>query len=99
MKTKKYATYDEYKTNKLMRDAMILNGCEFVYGKSMIKIVIGGALITLGAITIPFPTGSIPMIILGLSLLANGGIDILKFRSTLYWHFKTKRKIRNNDKI
>lgn len=93
---KKYADYEDYLDNKDKVDDMKKAGAEFVKKKDMVKVCIGGTLIVYGVITIILPTGSIPAIIFGMALMANGGVHPKKIKDNIYWHFKTKRKMRLN---
>lgn len=56
-------------------------GIKLVHRKNIFKIVIGGVLVGVGLVTLPFPTGSIVMISIGSTLLLNGGINIYLYKS------------------
>lgn len=58
-------------------------GCELTYNTSRFKVISGLVLCSVGLITLPFPTGSIVMISLGLSLMASGGLNIYLVRRNL----------------
>jgi len=94
--TKKYIQYEEYLKNKKRVDGMVYNGWEMIHEKSVMKIALGLILIMVGIVTLPIPTGSIPMIIVGFSLLSSGGIDILALKNSLYWKVKTRLEMRKN---
>lgn len=52
-------------------------GVELIHRKDIIKIGLGGLLVVVGVITLPLPTGSVVFISVGLSLIANGGVNVL----------------------
>lgn len=93
---KKYANYQQYLNNKDKVDDMKKAGAEFIKKKNLIKVCIGGTLIVYGVVTIILPTGSLPAIALGFTLMINGGVHPKKLKDKLYWHLKTKRKMRLN---
>ena len=51
-------------------------GIEILRRRSAFKIVLGGFLCVVGALTLPFPTGSVFMIGFGCSLMVDGGLDL-----------------------
>ena len=96
LKEKDYVDYDEYIKSKQLLNKRMYDGWEFIYEKSVWKIVIGAALVMVGFITLPLPTGSIPMMILGMSLLTSCGIDLALLRKTLYWRIMMRLNMRRN---
>ena len=69
---------------------------EFIHEKSVWRIVIGAIMIAVGVITLPLPTGSIPLMIIGTTLMTSGGVDIILLRKTLYWRIMTRLNMRKN---
>ena len=83
MVNNKTITYKEYnrRLNKLEHIQAL--GVELLYNKSLFKIGVGGIMIVIGVITLPFPTGSILLIGLGLSLMAHGGVNRYWYRDMI----------------
>jgi len=52
-------------------------GVELIHKKDMVKVVFGGVLVVVGIVTLPIPTGSLLFISVGLSLIANGGVNLI----------------------
>jgi len=96
LKEKDYVEYSEYKRNKLRVDSMIYHGWELIYGKSVLKILIGILLVIAGVITLPFPTGSIVLISVGISLMSSGGLEIIIIKKSIYWEVRTRLNMRKN---
>lgn len=84
MTTNKIITYNELlrRVSELKRIQRL--GCELTYDTSRIKVIGGLALFSVGVVTLPFPTGSIVMISLGLSLMASGGLNLYKLRTNAF---------------
>jgi len=94
LQEKDFVGYDDYLKNKKLMNKRIYDGWEFVHEKSIWKIVVGFTLFGIGFVTLPLPTGSIPLMILGASLMSAGGIDIVLLRKTIYWKVITQLNIR-----
>jgi len=95
-KEKDFVGYNEYLKNKNRMNEMLYNNWKFIHEKSTLKIVTGLSLIAIGVVTLPIPTGSIPLIIIGLSLTSVGGLDILALKNTIYWRIITRLRMRRN---
>lgn len=67
-------------------------GIKLINKKNIYKIVLGSCLAGLGVVTLPIPTGSVVLIAVGLSLIANGGVDILGYKHDLKIWFSIKSK-------
>lgn len=96
LQEKDFVGYDEYLKNKKRMNTMLYNNWNFIHKTSIIKIFTGLSLIAVGVVTLPIPTGSIPMIIVGLGLVSAGGIDIFALKRTIYWEVITRLKMRKN---
>jgi len=96
LQEKDFVGYNEYLKNKNRMNEMLYNNWKFIHKKSVVKIVTGLSLIMIGVVTLPIPTGSIPLIIIGLSLVSAGGIDILALKNTIYWRIITRFRMRRN---
>jgi len=79
----KYITYEEYIHRVKEIERVQRLGVKLIYKKNVFKIVLGSFLAGLGVITLPIPTGSFVLIAVGLSLMANGGVNIIKIKSDL----------------
>lgn len=96
LQEKEYVPIDVYYRNHVTMNNRIYNGWKFIHKTSIIKIFTGLSLIAVGVVTLPIPTGSIPMIIVGLGLVSAGGIDIFALKRTIYWEVITRLKMRKN---
>ena len=87
---KKTITYEQYLNKKKQIKELQDQGVIFLFKKNKIKLVIGVSLITIGILTFPFPTGSIPMIAFGCYLLGIGMSDLFRFKEELIRRLKNK---------
>ena len=65
-------------------------GIALIYKKNLVKIIVGGVCAFVGLVTLPLPTGSIILISVGLSLMANGGLNIYDYKKALIQKIKLK---------
>ncbi len=73
----KTMSYEEFNRRIGEIDRVRKLGVELIYKKDMVKVVCGGLFVGLGVVTLPIPTGSIILISVGLSLMANGGLNVM----------------------
>lgn len=61
--------------------------------RGRLGLLLGSGLILVGVITLPIPTGSIPLISLGLLLISGDKISIRKIVNKIYYSIVTKYKM------
>lgn len=84
-------TYEELIKRNNHKRKLLTAGFKFINKNNRFKKILAYSIISIGVLTIPFPTGSIVLISLGLSML---GIkkDFLKRKGKLYlYKIKSKR--------
>ncbi len=87
---KKTITYEQFLNKKKQIKELQDQGVVFIFKKNKFKIVIGISLISIGVLTFPIPTGSIPMIALGCFLLGITTSDLLRFKDEIFRQLKNK---------
>lgn len=96
LKECEYVKHDIYYKNHVTMNNRIHEGWKFTHETSTTKVVLGLVLVGVGVVTLPLPTGSIPLIIIGTSLMTSGGVNLLALRRSIYWRVKTRLEMRKN---
>lgn len=91
-KNKKMITYEEYNRRVSQLENMQALGIELIHKRDMIKITCGAIMTGVGLVTLPLPTGSILLIALGVSMMANGGLNVCNYKKSLLRGLKMRTR-------